>query len=91
MGDPIEIEGLRRAFSRYTEKKQFCAIGSTKPNIGHTVHASGIISLIKVLLSIQHKCIPPLTNFVIPNKNIFFETVDIAQIDVCIIRYFHRN
>lgn len=73
LGDPIEIEGLRRAFSRYTEKKQFCAIGSTKPNIGHTVHASGIISLIKVLLSIQHKCIPPLTNFVIPNKNIFFE------------------
>ena len=36
LGDPIEINGLTKAFRRYTGKKQFCAIGSVKTNIGHT-------------------------------------------------------
>src|SRR5207253_392871 len=35
LGDPIEIEGLTKAFGRGTAKKQFCAIGSVKSNIGH--------------------------------------------------------
>lgn len=73
LGDPIEFEGLKRAFSHFTDKKQFCAIGSVKANVGHTVHASGVIGLIKVLLSIKHKTIPPLTNFKVANQNIVFE------------------
>lgn len=73
LGDPIELEGLTRAFNHFTKKKQFCAIGSVKANVGHTVHASGVIGLIKVLLSIQHKIIPPMTNFNIANQNITFE------------------
>ncbi|PGR03840.1 hypothetical protein COA25_31205, partial [Bacillus cereus] len=28
LGDPIEIAGLEKAFERFTERKQFCAIGS---------------------------------------------------------------
>lgn len=74
LGDPIEFEGLKRAFKRFTEKKQFCAIGSTKANVGHTVHASGVIGLIKVLLAIQHKTIPALTNFKVANQNIDYES-----------------
>jgi len=35
LGDPIEISGLQKAFSSYTDKKEFCAIGSVKSNIGH--------------------------------------------------------
>lgn len=73
LGDPIEFEGLKRAFESFTDRKQFCAIGSTKANVGHTVHASGVIGLIKVLLSIQHKTILPLTNFKVANQNIIFE------------------
>ena len=61
LGDPIEVNALKAAFGDYTKKKQFCGIGSVKSNIGHASAASGIASMIKVLLSIQnHKLVPSL-------------------------------
>ena len=57
LGDPIEIAGLMRAFQ--TEKKQYCAIGSVKSNIGHGESAAGISGLTKVLLQLQHKQLVP--------------------------------
>ncbi|WP_367274381.1 hypothetical protein, partial [uncultured Legionella sp.] len=33
LGDPIEVTALTRAF--HTDKKEYCAIGSVKTNIGH--------------------------------------------------------
>jgi polyketide synthase PksM len=73
LGDPIEFEALNRAFGKYTDKKEYCAIGSIKTNIGHTTAASGIAGLIKVLLSLQHKQIPPSLNFQSANENIRFK------------------
>ncbi|URZ07162.1 beta-ketoacyl synthase N-terminal-like domain-containing protein [Clostridium felsineum] len=73
LGDPIEIKGIKRAFEMYTDKKQFCAIGSIKPNVGHSIQASGVIGVIKVLLMMKYKTIPPLINFDYPNKSIKFE------------------
>lgn len=72
LGDPIEIKGLNMAFERYTDRKQFCGIGSVKTNIGHLVGASGIASLIKVVLSMKNKEIPPSINFSEPNPYINF-------------------
>jgi acyl transferase domain-containing protein len=40
LGDPIEIDGIQRAFEKYTDKKQFCSIGSLKTNIGHLLDAA---------------------------------------------------
>ena len=51
LGDPIEIEALTNAFRKFTEKKQYCAIGSVKTNIGHSVAAAGVAGVMKVLLS----------------------------------------
>jgi len=59
LGDPIEVEALTEAFRTYTAKKQYCALASVKSNIGHTSAAAGVVSLIKVLLSLRHKMIPP--------------------------------
>ncbi|MEA5576034.1 SDR family NAD(P)-dependent oxidoreductase [Anabaena sp. UHCC 0451] len=59
LGDPIEVEALTQAFRTHTTKKQYCAIASVKSNIGHTTAAAGVVSLIKVLLSLRHKMIPP--------------------------------
>ncbi|MCP4267459.1 MAG: hypothetical protein GY777_18165, partial [Candidatus Brocadiaceae bacterium] len=42
LGDPIEIEGLTESFKKYTQKKNYCAIGSVKSNIGHTLTAAGV-------------------------------------------------
>lgn len=72
LGDPVEIKGITSAFKKYTEKSQFCAIGSVKTNIGHTVGASGIASVLKVVLSMKNKILPPSLNFNEPNPYINF-------------------
>ncbi|WP_068776051.1 non-ribosomal peptide synthetase [Paenibacillus sp. FJAT-26967] len=72
LGDPIEIDGLTRAFRRYTDKRQFCAIGSLKTNIGHLDHAAGIAGLLKSILSLVHKQLPPTLHYRSPNRNISF-------------------
>ncbi len=59
VGDPIEIEGLRRAYDKFTDQRQFCAIGSVKSNIGHLTAAAGVAGLIKTALTLHHKIIPP--------------------------------
>jgi len=55
LGDPVEISGLTMAFREWTDKKQFCAIGSSKTNIGHLESAAGIAGLTKILLQMKHK------------------------------------
>ncbi|MEO0848127.1 MAG: SDR family oxidoreductase [Cyanobacteria bacterium J06648_1] len=72
LGDPIEIAGMTQAFRSYTEASQFCAVGSVKSSIGHCLSASGIISLIKVVLSMQHGMIPGTKGFKNPNPQIDF-------------------
>ncbi|WP_052360692.1 non-ribosomal peptide synthetase [Oceanobacillus manasiensis] len=72
LGDSIEIKGLTSAFSLFTNKRQFCAIGSIKTNIGHTIGASGLASVLKVLLSLREKALPPSINFSQPNSQIDF-------------------
>ncbi|MBL5862184.1 SDR family NAD(P)-dependent oxidoreductase [Serratia fonticola] len=54
LGDPIELEGLNRAFGGDAAGKQYCAIGSVKSNIGHCESAAGLAGLTKVLLQMQH-------------------------------------
>ncbi|MFH0891180.1 MAG: SDR family NAD(P)-dependent oxidoreductase, partial [Candidatus Falkowbacteria bacterium] len=70
LGDPIEIEGITRAFRKYTDKTHFCKIGSVKSNLGHTAEASGLVGLIKACLALKHKQIPPSIHFKEPNKKI---------------------
>lgn len=72
LGDPIEIDGIKRAFSRYTNQKQFCAVGTLKTNIGHLDNAAGIFGLIKCILSMKNQMIPPIANFRYPNRDIDF-------------------
>ncbi|MCP5005610.1 MAG: type I polyketide synthase, partial [Planctomycetes bacterium] len=63
LGDPIEANALIKSFNQFTRKKSFCALGSVKSNIGHTGPPSGLVGLIKVLLSLKHKKIPPTKNY----------------------------
>ncbi|MEM7311788.1 MAG: aminotransferase class III-fold pyridoxal phosphate-dependent enzyme, partial [Planctomycetota bacterium] len=73
IGDPIEIAGLRRVFESQTEAKQFCAIGSVKSNVGHTVAAAGVAGLIKAALALHHEQIPATLHYQKPNPQIDFE------------------
>ncbi|MCL6588808.1 MAG: SDR family oxidoreductase [Firmicutes bacterium] len=73
LGDPIEIEGISRAFQKYTQKRQFCAIGSLKSNTGHLDHAAGIAGLLKTVLALKYRELPPTIHFQRPNRKIHFE------------------
>jgi len=63
LGDPIEVTALTDAFNKYTGKENYCALGSVKANIGHTQLAAGVASVIKAVLMLQNKKLPPLVNF----------------------------
>lgn len=81
LGDPIEIEGMTRAFSSFTDKKQFCGIGSVKSSVGHMLSAAGVTSLIKVVLSLKHQILPHTVNYEQPNPNIDFERSPFYVVD----------
>ncbi len=70
LGDPIEIDGLKSAFLTATDRKQYCAIGSVKTNIGHCLTAAGVSGFIKLLLALQHRKLPPSINFETPNEHL---------------------
>ncbi len=72
LGDPIEIAALSQAFGSVTKKTGYCAISSVKTNIGHLDAAAGIASLIKTVLALKHKQIPPSLHFQQPNPQIDF-------------------
>ncbi len=72
LGDPIEIEGINQAFEKYSDKKQFCAISSIKSNIGHLYDVAGLAGVVKAVLALKAKQLPPSVNFNKPNKNIDF-------------------
>ncbi|WP_327320419.1 condensation domain-containing protein [Streptomyces sp. NBC_01235] len=63
LGDPIEFQALTRAFGAYTDRTGYCAIGSIKSNIGHTTSAAGVAGVLRVLLALRHRTIPPSVNF----------------------------
>jgi acyl transferase domain-containing protein/acyl carrier protein len=73
LGDPIEIHALNKSFQNFTSKQKFCAIGSLKANVGHTTAASGVLGVIKVLLSMKHQQLPPSIHFKEGNRHIDFD------------------
>ncbi len=70
LGDLVEIEALKQAF--HTAKRNYCAIGSVKSNVGHLDSAAGIAGLIKAVCILQHKLFPPAINIAKPNPRIDF-------------------
>ena len=71
LGDPIEVGALRVVFD--TDRKNFCALGSVKTNIGHLDAAAGVAGFIKTVLALKHRLIPPSLHFESPNPKIDFE------------------
>ena len=72
VGDPIEVKALTKAFRTTTQRKNFCAIGSLKSNVGHLDAAAGVAGLIKTALALENKQIPASLHFEQPNPMIDF-------------------
>ena len=66
-GDPCEDEAEAAALSRFfsgpVDASQKCALGSVKPNIGHTGAAAGLASIVKTVLCLYQEMIPPLLGY----------------------------
>lgn len=62
LGDSIEMEALCRVFKDPNGDLPTCTVSSVKANIGHLETASGIASLIKVVLMLKHGAITPQAN-----------------------------
>jgi len=73
IGDPIEFAALTKAFRRKTTRRQCCAIGSVKTNVGHLDEAAGVTGLIKTALSLHHRQLPPSLHFRRPNAELAYE------------------
>jgi phthiocerol/phenolphthiocerol synthesis type-I polyketide synthase E len=72
LGDPVEVQALHRVFRAGTPRRGFCALGTVKSNIGHLDVAAGIAGLVKAVLALEHREIPPSVNFERPNPRIDF-------------------
>ncbi|KQO17260.1 type I polyketide synthase [Paenibacillus sp. Leaf72] len=73
VGDPIEARAIAAAYGEGRTESEKLFIGSCKTNIGHTEAAAGVAGLIKTVLCLQHKQIPPNLHFHNPNPAIRFD------------------
>ncbi|MBU8895092.1 acyltransferase domain-containing protein [Corallococcus sp. M34] len=76
MGDPIEVRALNKAFKPRSAAAKAnpprIAMGSLKSNIGHLANAAGVSSLIKAVMTLEQKQIPPSLHFEQPSPEIDF-------------------
>ncbi|WP_446049838.1 SDR family NAD(P)-dependent oxidoreductase, partial [Streptomyces albidoflavus] len=70
LGDPIEIAALTEVFGAGPERREPCLLGSAKANIGHLEPASGLAGLVKILLCLRHREVPPLAGFERPGSHL---------------------
>jgi acyl transferase domain-containing protein/SAM-dependent methyltransferase len=77
LGDPIEVGALAAVFSGGRPPGEPLLLGSVKSNIGHLESAAGIAGLIKVILALQRREIPPHLNFVTPTPHIAWNEIAI--------------
>ena len=72
-GDLCEATALKEVFSAANpERRQWCALGSVKSQIGHTKGAAGSAGLVKVALALRHQVYPPTANVDAPNPELGF-------------------
>lgn len=75
LGDPIEAGAIGAVFKDVRRNELWA--GSVKTNIGHLESAAGIASLIKVVLALQHREIPPHLHFHTPSPHIAWDQLPI--------------
>ncbi len=78
LGDPIEVQALAAVLGKGRAPDNPLPIGSVKTNIGHSESAAGIAGLIKLVLSIQHREIPPHLHFQVGNPLIDWDKLPVT-------------
>jgi myxalamid-type polyketide synthase MxaB len=76
LGDPIDVDALAEIFGK-RPADALLHIGSVKTNIGHLEAAAGIAGLLKVVLALQHREIPPHLHFKNPSPHIRWDRIPV--------------
>jgi acyl transferase domain-containing protein/SAM-dependent methyltransferase len=77
LGDPIEVNALAAALGAGRGPERPLWLGSAKTNIGHLESAAGIAGLIKTVLSLRHREIPPHLHYRTPSPHIAWDTLPV--------------
>ncbi|MFV0421639.1 beta-ketoacyl synthase N-terminal-like domain-containing protein [Oleidesulfovibrio sp.] len=72
LGDPIEFIALQSVFGEKNRSTP-CVLGSVKANYGHLGAAAGMLSLIKVILTLKNAIFTPQINYNTPNPDLFLD------------------
>ncbi|MGY6216362.1 type I polyketide synthase [Methylolobus aquaticus] len=80
VGDPIEATAIGRALGQRRAPDKPLLIGSVKSNLGHLEAASGVAGLVKALLCLEHRTVPPSIHLQTPNTRIPFDTLNIRVV-----------
>ena len=80
LGDPIELEALGAVLSVGREPSRPCPIGSVKSSIGHLEAAAGIAGLIKVILAMRARTLPPQAGFATPTARVAWSSLPLAVV-----------
>ncbi|MEJ2116720.1 MAG: SDR family NAD(P)-dependent oxidoreductase, partial [Alphaproteobacteria bacterium] len=73
LGDPVEVNAIIEAFRSFTQRSGYCALTSPKNNLGHTLAASGLVSVISLIEAMRHETIPASLHWETPNPFIQFQ------------------
>jgi acyl transferase domain-containing protein len=74
LGDPIEVTALKQTYGAHHDADNPLYVGAVKSNIGHTESAAGVAGLIKVLMMMKHRTIPPNLHLTILNPHLEIDT-----------------
>ncbi|MEU5159745.1 beta-ketoacyl synthase N-terminal-like domain-containing protein, partial [Streptomyces sp. NPDC020875] len=78
VGDPVEAAALGAVFGPDRSPGAPLLVGSAKTNVGHLEGAAGLVGLLKVLLSLRHRELPPSLNYASPNPGIPMDELGLA-------------
>ena len=68
VGDATEARGLTSVYEDTGREGAWCALGSVKSMIGHTKAAAGAAGLIKAVMALHHRVLPPTIKVETPNE-----------------------
>lgn len=78
VGDPIECAAIGEVFGKGRDKP--LPIGSVKANLGHMEAASGMAGLVKAILVLKHRALPPQLHLDTPNPHIDFAGLNLQPV-----------